>query len=88
MPRETVIRCDCGCGSVRQQSNNWIQARIDAGLFKSWMWDDRRATRKGMLFLAGEDCAHRLYSQWLAGRLHKQDEVKQFVEQLEKQLDA
>ena len=57
------------------QSNNWIQAQVDAESFKSWKWDDKRANRKGILFLAGEDCAHKIYSQWLAGRMHKpQDE--------------
>lgn len=71
MPKEIQIRCDCGCKTVRMQSNNWIQAQVDAESFKSWKWDDKRANRKGILFLAGEDCAHKIYSQWLAGRMHK-----------------
>jgi hypothetical protein len=75
MPKEIQIRCDCGCKQVRMQSNNWIQAQIDSNSFQSWKWDDKRANRKGVLFLAGEDCAHKLYSQWLASRVHKSQEV-------------
>ena len=71
MPKETIIKCDCGCNTVRQQSNNWIQAQIEDASFKSWKWDDKRANRKGILFLATEECAHKLYSRWLASRMHK-----------------
>ena len=71
MPKETIIKCDCGCNTVRQQSNNWIQAQIEDASFKSWKWDDKRANRKGILFLATEECAHKLYSRWLASRTHK-----------------
>lgn len=82
MPIESVVKCDCGCGTVRQQSNNWIQAEIDEDQFRSWKWDDKRAKRKGMLFLATEECCHKLYSRWLANRVHKpQDVVKPFVYQ-------
>jgi hypothetical protein len=78
MPKETIIKCDCGCNTVRQQSNNWIQAQIDDASFKSWKWDDKRANRKGILFLATEECAHKLYSRWLASRMHKPQEVNDF----------
>ena len=78
MPKETIIKCDCGCNTVRQQSNNWVQAQIDDASFKSWKWDDKRANRKGILFLATEECAHKLYSRWLASRMHKPQEVKDF----------
>ena len=74
MSKDTVFRCDCGCKQERKQSNNWIQAKIEPESFQSWKWDDKRANRKGILFLAGEDCAHKLYSQWLSGRLHKPQE--------------
>ena len=76
MPKKTVIECDCGCRQVRQQSNNWILVQVDPVSFRSWKWDDKRANRKGIVFLAGEDCAHKLYSQWLAARMHKPQEVK------------
>ena len=76
MPKEIVIKCDCGCNTARMQSNNWIQAQIDDTAFKSWKWDDKRANRKGILFLAGEDCAHKLYSRWLASRVHKPVEIE------------
>ena len=78
MPKDTVYRCDCGCGTTRLPSNNWIQAQIDDASFKSWKWDDKRANRKGILFLATEECAHKLYSRWLASRMHKPQEVKDF----------
>lgn len=71
MPKDTVFRCDCGCGTTRLPSNNWLQAQIDEASFKSWKWDDKRANRKGILFLATEECAHKLYSRWLASRMHK-----------------
>ena len=83
MPKEIQIRCDCGCNMVRLQSNNWIQAEITADSFKTWKWSDKRASRKATLFLATEECAHKLYSRWLASRIHKevlgnenQDEVQ------------
>jgi hypothetical protein len=75
MPKEMVIKCDCGCSMTRLQSNNWIQAEINAESFKSWKWNDKRANRKGILFLATEECAHKLYSRWLASRMHKPQEV-------------
>ena len=78
MPKDTVYRCDCGCGTTRLPSNNWLQAQIDDASFKSWKWDDKRANRKGILFLATEECAHKLYSRWLASRMHKPQEVKDF----------
>jgi hypothetical protein len=71
MPKVTTILCDCGCGTSRQQSNNWIQAEISPEAFKSWKWNDARAKRKATLFLATEECAHKMYSRWLETRMHK-----------------
>lgn len=83
MPKKTVFECDCGCGTTRLPSNNWIQAQIEDSSFKSWKWDDKRASRKGILFLATEECAHKLYSRWLASRMHKPAEGKEYAVQNE-----
>ena len=79
MPKEIQIRCDCGCGTMRLQSNNWIQAQIDDACFRSWKWDDKRANRKGILFLATEECCHKVYSRWLASRMHKPQETDEKI---------
>ena len=62
---ESVVVCDCGCGAVHRQSSQWIQAEVSNSAFKCVPWSDRRAPHKGVLHLAGEQCAHKMLSRWL-----------------------
>lgn len=69
MPIRTEYECDCGCGAKRQPSNRWWIAIPPADGKLRWTiqeWDDRVARKKGVLFLAGQACVHRMADRWMS----------------------
>lgn len=61
--------CDCGCEAVKQQSNHWwmiLEYDRDGPAIGISEWNDKFVDQPGIKFAAGESCAHKMLSQFMA----------------------
>ena len=62
----TVITCAMpNCGRTRGDVNHWLQAYIGTAHIEIHAWRDDELSTPGTLPLCGDECAHRLLSQFL-----------------------
>lgn len=70
MSTKIQYECDCGCGTVKGDNNNWFVIRLHehGHWFNIYPWDERMARDVGYLVASGESCVHKLLSRWLEER--------------------
>jgi hypothetical protein len=71
MPKITQFQCDCGCNSIRQDSNRWWMVRTDLPGWSICEWDDALRDLPGILYAAGQSCAHLLLDQFMSSAQEK-----------------
>lgn len=66
MPKVDQFICECGCGSVRQASNHWRMVRLTVNGWTISNWREELQNDSEVKYVAGEQCAHKLLSQFLS----------------------
>ena len=59
------IRCDM-CGVQKREANHWFIAYEDSGELRVGGWSAQQLFRPGRIHLCGENCLHKLLSEFLA----------------------
>jgi hypothetical protein len=68
MPKIINFGCDCGCGTIRQPSNHWRMIRLNQNGWTISDWREELQDDADVKYVAGEECAHKMLSQFLSGR--------------------
>ena len=67
MPKIESFVCDCGCNTVRLPSNHWRMVRMTkTGEWIICTWREGLKNRKDVKYVAGDECCHKLLSQFLS----------------------